>query len=67
LQEIFTVHEIRRINGRKVFQNSGNVFQIGGNMFYDRKNKIPIKIPAAKRSGIGILAEFHEIPSRFPR
>jgi hypothetical protein len=42
------------------------VFQIGGNTFYDRKNKIPIKIPEFKRSGIGIIAEFHGILSGFP-
>jgi hypothetical protein len=27
-----------------------NVFRIGGNTFYDRKNKIPMKIPELKRS-----------------
>ena len=37
------VHEIGRIDGGKVFQNIGNMFQIGGNMCYDQKNKIPIK------------------------
>ncbi len=35
-------------------------------MFYNQKAKNPIKIPAGKRSRIGIIAEFHGIPSRFP-
>jgi hypothetical protein len=39
------VHEIGRIDGGKVFQNGRNVFQIGGNNFYDRKNELLIKIP----------------------
>ncbi len=42
--EPFLVHEIVRIEGRKVFWNGRNVFQIGGKKFYDQKNKIPIKI-----------------------
>jgi hypothetical protein len=41
------------------------VLQIGGNTFYDRKNKIPMKIPEFKRSRIGIIAEFCGIPSGF--
>jgi hypothetical protein len=44
----------------------GNVFRIGGNTFYDRKNKIPMKNPEFKRSGIGIIAEFRGIPNGFP-
>jgi hypothetical protein len=42
------------------------VFKIGGNTFYDRKNKIPMKILEFKRSGIGLIAEFFGIPNRFP-
>jgi hypothetical protein len=42
------------------------VFRIGGNTFYDRKNKIPMKIPEFKRSGIGLIAEFCGIPNGFP-
>ncbi len=38
------MHGIGRINGGKIFQNSENMFQIGGNMFYDRKNTFLIKI-----------------------
>ncbi len=60
------MHKIRRIDGGKVFQNSGNAFQIGGDKFYNQKNRILIKIPAGKRSGIGMIAEFFGIPSRFP-
>ncbi len=51
------MHEIGRIDDRKVFQNSRNLFQIGRNKFYDQKNKILIKILAGKRFGIGIIAE----------
>ncbi len=43
-----------------------NVFRIGGNTFYDWKNKIPVKIPEFKRSGIGLIAKFHGIPNGFP-
>jgi hypothetical protein len=43
-----------------------NVFRIGGNTFYHRKNKIPMKIPEFKRSGIGLIMEFHKIPNGFP-
>ncbi len=43
-----------------------NVFRIGGNTFYNQKNKIPIKTPEFKRSGIGLIAEFSGIPNRFP-
>ncbi len=42
------------------------MFRIGANTFYDQKNKIPMKIPEFKRSGIGLIAEFREIPNRFP-
>jgi hypothetical protein len=42
------------------------VFRIGGNTFYDWKNKIPMKIPEFKRSGIGLIAEFHGILNGFP-
>jgi hypothetical protein len=62
----FLLHEIGRTDGRKVFQNSGNVFQIGRNKFYDKKNEILIKIPVGKRSQIGLIVEFCRIPSGFP-
>ena len=42
------------------------MFQIGRNTFDDRKNKILMKIPEFKRSGIGIIAEFHGILNGFP-
>jgi hypothetical protein len=60
------IHEIGRIDGGRGFQTGGNVFQIGRNTFYNRKNKILMKIPEFKRSRIGIIAEFHGIPSGFP-
>jgi hypothetical protein len=62
----FPIHEIGRINGGRGFRTGRNVFQIDGNQFYDRKNKIPMKTPEFKRSKIGIIAEFRGIPSRFP-
>ncbi len=65
-QEYFPIHEIGRINGGRGFQIKGNVFRIGGNTFYYRKNKIPINIPEFKRSRIGLIAEFHEISNGFP-
>ncbi len=34
------------------------MLQIGGNTFYDCKNKIPMKIPEFKRSGIGTIPDF---------
>ncbi len=42
------------------------MFRIGGNTFYARKNKIPMKIPEFKRSGIGLIVEFRGIPNGFP-
>jgi hypothetical protein len=48
------------------FRTGKNVFRIGGNTFYDRKNKIPMKIPEFERSGIGLIAEFCRIPYGFP-
>jgi hypothetical protein len=42
------------------------MFRIGGNTFYNRKNKIPMKIPEFKRSGIGLITEFCGIPNGFP-
>ncbi len=42
------------------------MFRIGGNTFYDRKNKIPMKILESKRSEIGKIAEFRGIPNGFP-
>jgi hypothetical protein len=41
-------------------------FRIGGNTFYDWKNKILMKIPNSKRSKIGIITEFRRIPNKFP-
>jgi hypothetical protein len=66
MRECFLIHEIGRIDGRRGFRTGGNVFQIGGNTFYDQKNKIPMKILEFKRTGIGIIAEFRSIPSGFP-
>jgi hypothetical protein len=43
-----------------------NEFRIGGNTFYDRKNKIPMKILESKRSEIGIIAKFCGILNGFP-
>jgi hypothetical protein len=60
------IHEIGRIDGRRGFQTGKNVFRIGGNTFYDQKNKIPMKIPESKRSEIGIIAEFSGILNGFP-
>jgi hypothetical protein len=42
------------------------MFRIGGNTFYDWKNKIPMKILEFKRSGIKIIVEFCGIPNGFP-
>ncbi len=42
------------------------MFRIGRNTFYDQKNKIPMKIPEFKRSGIGLIVEFRGIPNEFP-
>ncbi len=64
--ERFRIHGIGRIDGRRGFRTGGNVFWIGGNTFYNRKNKILIQIPEFKRSGIGIITEFRRIPNRFP-
>jgi hypothetical protein len=65
-RECFPIHEIGRIDGGRGFRTGKNVFRIGGNTFYDRKNKIPMKISELKRSGIGLIAEFHGTPNRFP-
>jgi hypothetical protein len=43
------------------------VFQIGGNTFFDRKNKILMKIPEFRTSRIRIIVEFCGIPSGFPK
>jgi hypothetical protein len=59
------IHEIGRIDGGRGFGTRKNVFRIGRNAFYDRKNKIPMKIPMFKRSGIELIAEFRRIPNRF--
>jgi hypothetical protein len=42
------------------------VSRIGRNTFYDRKNKILMKIPELKMSGTGLIAEFPGIPNGFP-
>jgi hypothetical protein len=65
-RKCFSIHEIGRIDGGRGFRTGKNVFRIGGNTFYDRKNKIPTKIPESKRSEIGKIPEFRGIPSRFP-
>jgi hypothetical protein len=65
-RNVFLIHEIGRIDGGKGFRTRGNVFRIGGNTFYDRKNIIPLKILEFKRSGIGLIAEFRGIPNGFP-
>jgi hypothetical protein len=64
--ERFPIHEIGRIDGGRGFQTRKNVFRIGRNTFYDRKNKIPMKIPEFKRSGIRLIAEFRRITNGFP-
>jgi hypothetical protein len=64
--ERFPIHEIGRVDGGRGFRTGKNVFRIGGNTFYDRKNKIPMKIPEFKRSGIGFIAEFCGILNGFP-
>ncbi len=65
-RERFLIHEIGRINGGRGFRTKKNAFRIGRNTFYDRENKIPMKIPESKRSEIGIIAEFRGIPNGFP-
>ncbi len=60
------IHEIGRIDGGRGFRTKGNVFRIGGNTFYDWKNKIPMKILVFKRSGIGLIVEFCGILNGFP-
>jgi hypothetical protein len=65
-QEGFPIHEIGRINGGRGFRTGKKVFRIGRNTFYDRKNKIPMKIPESKRPEIGIVAELRGIPVGFP-
>jgi hypothetical protein len=60
------MHEIKRIDGGRGFRTGGNMLQIDRNKFYDRKNEIQMKILEFKRSGIGIIAEFCRIPTRFP-
>jgi hypothetical protein len=65
-RKCFQIHEIRRIDGGRGFRTRKSVFRIGGNTFYDRKNKILMKIPESKRSEIGKIAEFRGIPNGFP-
>jgi hypothetical protein len=66
LREHFLIHEFGRIYGGRGFETGKNVFRIGGNTFYDQKNKIPMKIPEFKRSVIGFIAEFRGILNGFP-
>jgi hypothetical protein len=42
------------------------MFRIDGNTFYGQKNKIPMRIPEFKRSGMGLIVEFRRIPNGFP-
>jgi hypothetical protein len=65
-QQGFTINEIGKINSGRGFQTGSNVLRIGRNIFYDWKNKIWIKIPEFKRSGIRIIAEFCGNLSGFP-
>jgi hypothetical protein len=62
---VFQFMKLVKIDGGRGFRTGKNVFRIGGNTFYDRKNKIPMKIPESKRSEIGKIAEFRGIPNRF--
>jgi hypothetical protein len=65
-RERFPIHEIGRIDGGRGFRTRKYVFRIGGNTFYDRKNKILIKIPEFKRSRIRLIAELRGILNGFP-
>jgi hypothetical protein len=65
-RERFPIHEIGRIDGGRGFRTGKNVFRIGRNTFYNQKNKILMKIPEFKRSGIGLIAGFCGIPNGFP-
>jgi hypothetical protein len=42
-RELFPVHEIRRIHGRKVFQNGGTCFKLTGTCFTIKKTKFRSK------------------------
>ncbi len=64
--ECFPIHEVGRIDGGRGFRTGKNMFKIGGNKLYNRKNKIPMKIPEFKRSRIGLIAESRGIPNGFP-
>ncbi len=59
-REGFLVHEIGKINGGRGFQTGKNVFRIGRNTFYDRKNKIPMK-------NSGVQKVLNRINCRIPR
>ncbi len=43
-----------------------NVFRISGTTFYNQKNKIPMKNPEFKKSGIGLIVKSCGIPNGFP-
>jgi hypothetical protein len=60
------IHQIGTIDGGRGFRTGKNEFRIGGNTFYNRKNKIPMKILESKRSKIEIIAGFREIPNGDP-
>jgi hypothetical protein len=60
------VHEIERIDGKKVFPNGRKVFEIGGNKFYNQNKGIPIKIRGGGRCRIGMIIEFRRIQKEFP-
>ncbi len=47
-QKCFSMHETGGIDGGRGFQTRGNVFWIGGNTFYDRKNKVQWKFQSSK-------------------
>ncbi len=48
------------------YQPAGTCYELAGTDFTIGKIKILMKILEFKRSGIGIIAEFRGIPSRFP-
>jgi hypothetical protein len=52
--------------GGRGFRTGKNVFRIGGNTFYNRKNNFPKKILEFKRSEIRRIAESRAFLSGFP-
>jgi hypothetical protein len=53
------------MDGGRGFRTGKIEFRIGGNTFYDWKNKIPMKVLESKRSKIGIISEFRGLPNGF--